>query len=186
MVFVCGDTGSDLDLLLKEKAWIQICIYQKCWIRIRYIEYQSQCVNRYGIVPVPILHMYGSCTDPQLPPTYNFLTYLKPTVSVLNPYSVPFYHNKFLFRTNISDIGRHPTGPVTAPALVLFLKLNPRFHSADSNLFLRIDSAELLIWVQEQSEEKSPNLTKFTEHFNNMSYWTRTLILNQPDGKVLI
>ena len=41
-------------------------------------------------------------------------------------------------------------------------------------------------WVQEQSEEKSPNLTKFTEHFNNMSYWTRTLILNQPDPKVIM
>ena len=54
----------------------------------------------------------------------------------------------------------------------------------DSNLFLRIDTAELTNWVQEQSEEKSPNLTKFTEHFNNMSYWTRTLILNQPDAKV--
>ena len=54
----------------------------------------------------------------------------------------------------------------------------------DSQLFLRLDSAELLIWVQEQSEEKSLNLTKFTEHFNNMSYWTRTLILQQPDGKV--
>ena len=49
---------------------------------------------------------------------------------------------------------------------------------------MRIDSAELLNWVQEQAEEKSPNLTKFTEHFNNMSYWTRTLILNQPDAKV--
>ena len=49
---------------------------------------------------------------------------------------------------------------------------------------MRIDSAELLIWVQEQSEEKSINLTKFTEHFNNMSYWTRTLILQQPDAKV--
>ena len=55
----------------------------------------------------------------------------------------------------------------------------------DSQLFLRLDSAELLIWVQEQSEEKSLNLTKFTEHFNNMSYWTRTLILQQPDAKVL-
>jgi len=53
----------------------------------------------------------------------------------------------------------------------------------DSQLFLRIDSAELLIWVQEQAEEKSMNLTKFTEHFNNMSYWTRTLILQQPDAK---
>ena len=54
----------------------------------------------------------------------------------------------------------------------------------DSQLFQRIDSAELLTWVQEQSEEKSLNLTKFTEHFNNMSYWTRTLILQQPDAKV--
>ena len=49
---------------------------------------------------------------------------------------------------------------------------------------MRLDSAELLNWVQEQSEEKSPNLTTFTEHFNNMSYWTRTLILSQPDAKV--
>ena len=38
--------------------------------------------------------------------------------------------------------------------------------------------------MQEQSEEKSVNLTKFTEHFNNMSYWARTLILQQPDNKV--
>ena len=38
--------------------------------------------------------------------------------------------------------------------------------------------------MQEQAEEKSLNLTKFTEHFNNMSYWTRTLILQQPDAKV--
>jgi Rap guanine nucleotide exchange factor 1 len=55
----------------------------------------------------------------------------------------------------------------------------------DSQLFQRIDSAELLTWVQEQAEEKSLNLTKFTEHFNNMSYWTRTMILQQPDAKVL-
>ena len=65
--------------------------------------------------------------------------------------------------------------PRPLPTLLLFL---------DSQLFLRLDSAELLIWVQEQSEEKSVNLTKFTEHFNNMSYWTRTLILQQPDAKV--
>ena len=36
-----------------------------------------------------------------------------------------------------------------------------------------------------QAEEKSLNLTKFTEHFNNMSYWTRTIILQQPDAKVV-
>ena len=73
----------------------------------------------------------------------------------------------------------------------------------DSQLFQRIDSAELLTWVQEQvsflsltvivthghptqAEEKSLNLTKFTEHFNNMSYWTRTIILQQPDAKVVM
>ena len=43
----------------------------------------------------------------------------------------------------------------------------------DSTLFMRLDSAELILWVQEQNEDKSPNLTKFTEHFNNMSYWCR-------------
>lgn len=30
---------------------------------------------------------------------------------------------------------------------------------------------EVLLWAKEQNEEKSPNLTQFTEHFNNMSYW---------------
>lgn len=49
---------------------------------------------------------------------------------------------------------------------------------------MRLDASELLIWVQEQNEEKSMNLTKFTEHFNNMSFWCRTLILEQADAKV--
>ena len=43
----------------------------------------------------------------------------------------------------------------------------------DSQLFIRLDSAEVILWIQEQNEEKSPNLTKFTEHFNNMSFWCR-------------
>lgn len=30
---------------------------------------------------------------------------------------------------------------------------------------------EVLLWAKEQNEEKSLNLTQFTEHFNNMSYW---------------
>ena len=60
------------------------------------------------------------------------------------------------------------------------------FTSADSQLFLRLDAAELLTWVKEQSEEKSLNLTKFTEHFNNMSFWTRTLILQQTEAKVYL
>lgn len=53
----------------------------------------------------------------------------------------------------------------------------------DAQLFLRLDSAELILWVQEQNEDKSPNLTKFTEHFNNMSYWCRTVILQQEEAK---
>lgn len=41
----------------------------------------------------------------------------------------------------------------------------------DAELFMKIEIPEVLIWAQEQNEERSPNLTKFTEHFNKMSYW---------------
>ena len=41
----------------------------------------------------------------------------------------------------------------------------------DSELFMKIEIPEVLIWAQEQNEERSPNLTRFTEHFNKMSYW---------------
>ena len=53
------------------------------------------------------------------------------------------------------------------------LDLAEQMTLLDSQLFIRLDSAELILWVQEQNEDKSPNLTKFTEHFNNMSYWCR-------------
>lgn len=41
----------------------------------------------------------------------------------------------------------------------------------DAELFMKIEIPEVLLWAQEQSEERSPNLTEFTEHFNKMSYW---------------
>ncbi|KAK9887618.1 hypothetical protein WA026_023577 [Henosepilachna vigintioctopunctata] len=47
----------------------------------------------------------------------------------------------------------------------------------DAELFMKIEIPEVLIWAQEQNEERSPNLTLFTEHFNKMSYWARTKIL---------
>ncbi|XP_076674836.1 C3G guanyl-nucleotide exchange factor isoform X1 [Andrena cerasifolii] len=47
----------------------------------------------------------------------------------------------------------------------------------DSDLFMKIEIPEVLIWAQEQNEERSPNLTRFTEHFNKMSYWARSRIL---------
>lgn len=53
----------------------------------------------------------------------------------------------------------------------------------DANLFMKIEIPEVLIWAQEQNEERSPNLTKFTEHFNKMSYWARTKILSIPEAK---
>jgi len=31
--------------------------------------------------------------------------------------------------------------------------------------------AEMLYWAAEQNEEKSPELTRFTMHFNNVSQW---------------
>ncbi|XP_052230046.1 rap guanine nucleotide exchange factor 1-like isoform X2 [Dreissena polymorpha] len=53
----------------------------------------------------------------------------------------------------------------------------------DANLFQQIEIPEVLLWAKEQSEELSPNLTKFTEHFNKMSYWCRTRILLQNEAK---
>ncbi|CAG9861022.1 unnamed protein product [Phyllotreta striolata] len=52
----------------------------------------------------------------------------------------------------------------------------------DADLFMKIEIPEVLIWAQEQNEERSPNLTRFTEHFNKMSYWARTKILT-AEGK---
>ncbi|VDP14436.1 unnamed protein product [Onchocerca flexuosa] len=43
--------------------------------------------------------------------------------------------------------------------------------------------AEMLWWAQEQNEKKSPNLCRFTEHFNKVSYWVRTLVLTPNDQK---
>ncbi|XP_066595509.1 guanine nucleotide-releasing factor 2-like isoform X3 [Prorops nasuta] len=47
----------------------------------------------------------------------------------------------------------------------------------DADLFMKIEIPEVLVWAQEQNEERSPNLTRFTEHFNKMSYWARSRIL---------
>lgn len=41
----------------------------------------------------------------------------------------------------------------------------------------------MLCWAQHQSEETSPNLVIFTEHFNKVSYWVRTRVIDQPDQK---
>ncbi|KAK3087482.1 hypothetical protein FSP39_006537 [Pinctada imbricata] len=53
----------------------------------------------------------------------------------------------------------------------------------DAELFQKIEIHEVSLWAKEQSEELSPNLTEFTEHFNKMSYWCRTQILTPEDAK---
>ncbi|XP_068562776.1 rap guanine nucleotide exchange factor 1b isoform X8 [Cebidichthys violaceus] len=53
----------------------------------------------------------------------------------------------------------------------------------DAELFYKIEIPEVLLWAKEQNEEKSPNLTQFTEHFNNMSYWVRSLIIQQDKAQ---
>ncbi|KAM9465434.1 rap guanine nucleotide exchange factor 1-like isoform 3-T3 [Salvelinus alpinus] len=53
----------------------------------------------------------------------------------------------------------------------------------DAELFYKIEIPEVLLWAKEQNEEKSPNLTQFTEHFNNMSYWVRSIIILQEKAQ---
>ncbi|XP_025033170.1 rap guanine nucleotide exchange factor 1 [Python bivittatus] len=53
----------------------------------------------------------------------------------------------------------------------------------DAELFYKIEIPEVLLWAKEQNEEKSPNLTQFTEHFNNMSYWVRSIIMQQEKSQ---
>ena len=38
-------------------------------------------------------------------------------------------------------------------------------------LYFVVQVCEMLYWAKEQNEEKSPMLTQFTMHFNNVSQW---------------
>ena len=45
------------------------------------------------------------------------------------------------------------------------------FYIYMNNNIIMLQIPEVLLWAKIQSEEQSPNLTTFTEHFNKMSYW---------------
>lgn len=49
----------------------------------------------------------------------------------------------------------------------------------DNELFQEVDVCEMLYWAKEQNEEKSPMLTQFTLHFNNVSQWTKVTLLKR-------
>ncbi|XP_037813219.1 guanine nucleotide-releasing factor 2 isoform X2 [Lucilia sericata] len=65
------------------------------------------------------------------------------------------------------------------PSLLDFkaLEIAKQMTLLDAELFQKIEIPEVLIFAKDQCEEKSPNLNKFTEHFNKMSYWARSKIL---------
>lgn len=53
----------------------------------------------------------------------------------------------------------------------------------DSELFHKIEPAEMLWWAKEQDPKKSPNVVLFTEHFNKISYWVRSNVLKPNEQK---
>ena len=68
-----------------------------------------------------------------------------------------------------------PARPVISnPPTLLDLKsteIAEQMTILDAELFYKIEIPEVLVWAQEQNEERSPNLTLFTAHFNKLSYW---------------
>nr|AAQ22488.1 RE10624p [Drosophila melanogaster] len=63
------------------------------------------------------------------------------------------------------------------------LEIAEQMTLLDAELFTKIEIPEVLLFAKDQCEEKSPNLSKFTEHFNKMSYWARSKILRLQDAK---
>ncbi|XP_017064728.1 guanine nucleotide-releasing factor 2 isoform X4 [Drosophila eugracilis] len=63
------------------------------------------------------------------------------------------------------------------------LEIAEQMTLLDAELFTKIEIPEVLLFAKDQCEEKSPNLNKFTEHFNKMSYWARSKILRLPDAR---
>lgn len=88
---------------------------------------------------------------------------------------------------NSSPSSYLPSRPIMSnPPILTDLKstdIAEQMTILDSELFQKIEIPEVLTWAQEQCEERSPNLTIFTEHFNKLSYWARTQILKQQDSR---
>jgi len=49
----------------------------------------------------------------------------------------------------------------------------------DTDYFVKIELPEVLRWAKEQSEPLCPNLSRFISHFNDMSFWVRTLVIRE-------
>ena len=54
----------------------------------------------------------------------------------------------------------------------------------DAKNFQAVEMPEILSWGKDQKDEATANLIAFTEHFNKLSYWSRSYVLSfdkQPD-----
>lgn len=49
----------------------------------------------------------------------------------------------------------------------------------DADYFYQVDISEMLYWAKEHNEEKCPKLTMFTMHFNSVSLWCQTRLLEK-------
>lgn len=82
-----------------------------------------------------------------------------------------------LIQQNLAPHGPFIANITTRPARMFTLldfkseQIAEQMTLLDAELFMKIEIPEVLIWAQEQNEERSPNLTRFTEHFNKMSFW---------------
>lgn len=48
----------------------------------------------------------------------------------------------------------------------------------DAKNFLAVEMPEILAWGKDQKEEATANLIAFTDHFNKLSYWSRSYVLS--------
>ena len=89
---------------------------------------------------------------------------------------------------NYSDSSSVSSGtPVTYKPSTLFQHpsslIAKQITYLDSELFHKIEPAEMLWWAKDQDPKKSPNVVVFTEHFNKISYWVRSNVLKPNDQK---
>ncbi|XP_075159289.1 C3G guanyl-nucleotide exchange factor isoform X2 [Haematobia irritans] len=129
-----------------------------------------------------------TCTDLTSP---NLLTLLVEFVYELvcagQLYLAKLLRNKIVEKVNLYKESRLPAYPtndmfstvIAQPSLLDFKanEIAKQMTLLDAELFQKIEIPEVLIFAKDQCEEKSPNLNKFTEHFNKMSYWVRSKIL---------
>lgn len=82
-----------------------------------------------------------------------------------------------VMQPNLAPLGTFIANITTRPGRIFTLldfkseQIAEQMTLLDAELFMKIEIPEVLIWAQEQNEERSPNLTRFTEHFNKMSFW---------------